>query len=65
MKDLGLENILKLEQGLGRRAAWRSLVESQDERRSLSMVADPGRDGRCSSRNWWEKIQEETLSVMR
>ena len=42
MKDLGLENILKLEQGLGRRAAWRNLVEGQDERRSLSMVADPG-----------------------
>ena len=24
----------------------------------------PVRDGRCSSRNWWEKIQKETLSVM-
>ena len=42
--DPGLENILGQEQGLGRRAAWRSLVDAPDEGRSLGKVADVGRD---------------------
>ena len=44
MEDPGLENIFGQEQGLGRRAAWRSLVDDPDVGRSLGRGAGVGRD---------------------